>query len=75
MPGPVTVMVTVDNLNIRTQPTSQSAIVATYPRGTILNFVEIVDGENVDGYSLWGHSEQGHYFWLGGTDYYELGAG
>lgn len=61
--------VTVDELNIRAQPTSQSALVATYPRGTILNFVEVVNGENVDGNPHWGHSEQGHYFWLGGTDY------
>jgi hypothetical protein len=41
--------VMVDDLNIRAQPTSQSALVATYPRGTVLNFVEVVNGENVDG--------------------------
>jgi N-acetylmuramoyl-L-alanine amidase CwlA len=61
--------VTVDNLNIRTQPTSQSALVATYSRGTVLNFIGIVNGENVDGNPRWGHSQQGHYFWLGGTDH------
>ncbi len=60
--------VTVDELNIRAQPTSQSALVATYPRGTVLNFVEVVNGENVDGNPRWGHSEQGHYYWLGGTN-------
>ena len=61
--------VTVDSLNIRTAPTSQSTLVTSYPRGTVLNFVDIVLGENVDNQPLWGHSEQGHYFWLGGTDY------
>src|SRR5579884_3741146 len=61
--------VTVDALNIRAQPTSQSDLVATYPRGTVLNFVEVVQGENVAGNPNWGHSEQGHYFWLGGTDH------
>jgi surface antigen len=61
-------MVTIDNLNIRAQATSQSALVASYPRGSILNFMEVVNGENVDGNPHWGHSEQGHYFWLGGTN-------
>ncbi len=61
--------VTADQLHIRAQPTSQSALIATYPRGTTLNFIEVVNGENVDGNPRWGHSEQGHYFWLGGTDH------
>ena len=65
-----TCKVTIDSgLNVRTAPTSQSAIIASYPRGTILNFVEVVQGENVDGNSYWGHSEQGHYYWMGGTDH------
>ena len=54
-------------LNVRAAPTTQSAIIARYPPGTDLNFVEVVNGENVDGNPLWGHSRQGHYFWLGGT--------
>jgi hypothetical protein len=61
--------VTVDQLHIRAQPTSRSELIAAYPRGTVLNFVEVVRGENVDGNSHWGHSQQGHYFWLGGTDH------
>jgi hypothetical protein len=60
--------VTVDQLHIRVQPTSESELIATYPRGTDLNFVEVVNGESVDGNPLWGHSQQGHYFWLGATD-------
>ena len=60
--------VTVDSLNIRAAATSQSALIASYPRGTVLNFVAVVSGENVNGNPLWGRSEQGHYFWLGGTD-------
>lgn len=60
--------VTVDALHIRAHPTSQSDLVTTCSRGTVLNFVEAVNGENVDGNPQWGHSEQGHYFWLGGTN-------
>ncbi len=65
----VLVTVTVDALNVRTQPNSQSALVATYPRGTVMNYYEVVNGENVAGNPRWGHSVQGHYFWLGGTDH------
>ncbi len=56
-------------LNIRAAATSQSALISHYPAGTTLNFVEVVNGENVAGNSHWGHSQQGHYFWLGGTDH------
>ena len=65
----VLVTVTVDALNVRTEPSDQSALIATYPRGSILNYFEVVQGENVAGNSLWGHSVQGNYFWLGGTDH------
>lgn len=68
-PGSTLCTVTIDNLNIRSQPNSQSTIIATYPYGTALNFIEVVEGENVDGNPYWGHSKQGHYFWLGGTDH------
>ncbi len=67
--SPTLCTVTVDALHIRVQPNSQSTIVATYQRGTVLNFIEVVNGENVDGNPRWGHSKQGHYFWLGGTDH------
>jgi hypothetical protein len=56
-------------LNIRSAPTSQSTLIASYPPGTVLNFIQVVIGENVNGNPHWGHSEQGHYFWLGGTDH------
>jgi phage tail protein X len=61
--------VAVETLNVRSAPTSQSSLVASYPRGTALNFVDVVMGENVSNQPLWGCSEQGHYFWLGGTDH------
>jgi hypothetical protein len=61
--------VTVDSLNLRSAATSQSALITSYPRGSVLNFVEVVSGENVNGNPLWARSEQGHYFWLGGTDH------
>ncbi|GAC1662153.1 MAG: hypothetical protein PVS3B3_33120 [Ktedonobacteraceae bacterium] len=68
-PSTMPCLVTVDSLNIRTAPTSQSTLVTSYPRGTVLNFVDVVLGEHVSNQPLWGYSEQGHYFWLGGTDY------
>jgi hypothetical protein len=65
----VLVTVTVDALHVRSAPTDQSTLVATYSRGSVLNYFEVVDGENVAGNPRWGHSVQGHYFWLGGTDH------
>ncbi|HEV2659589.1 MAG TPA: LysM peptidoglycan-binding domain-containing protein [Ktedonobacteraceae bacterium] len=56
-------------LNVRAQPNSQSALIATYTPGAPLTFVEVVHGENVDGNNNWGRSQQGHFFWLGGTDH------
>jgi hypothetical protein len=63
------VKVTVDALNVRAEANDDADLVATYPRGSVLNYFEVVQGENVAGNSLWGHSVQGHYFWLGGTDH------
>ncbi len=60
-----------DGLNIRVAPTVQSAIVAWYPRGTVLNYIEVVEGEFIHGNPFWGHSWQGDYFWMGGTDHPE----
>jgi len=57
-----------DGLNIRVAPTIQSAIVAWYPVGTVLNCAEVVDGEDIQGNPLWGRSWQWHYYWLGGTN-------
>lgn len=65
----VLVTVTVDALNVRTAPDEQAPIVSTYTRGSVLNYFEVVDGEDVAGNPRWGHSVQGHYFWLGGTDH------
>jgi len=55
-------------LNIRTAPTTRSAIVARYPRGSVLNFVQVVNGEDLEGNPHWGRSRQGHFFWMGGTN-------
>jgi hypothetical protein len=56
-------------LNTRSAPNTQSAIVSSVPQGTVLTFFEVVNGQNVQGNPLWGHSGQGYYFWLGGTDH------
>ena len=63
--------ITTDMLNIRSEPSTGSSIVAKYPQGTVLNFIEIVEGEMVNGVPYWGHSAQGHYFWMGGTDWHK----
>src|SRR5579872_2330704 len=49
-------------LNIRSAPTSQSSLITNYPGGTALNFIEVVNGENVIGNPHWGHSKQNHYY-------------
>ena len=56
-------------LNARTAPNTQAAIVNSFPQGTVLTFFEVVNGQNVQGNPRWGHSNQGYYFWLGGTDH------
>jgi hypothetical protein len=65
----VLVKVTVDTLNVRAEPSDQSTLVATYARGSVLNYFEVVQGEHVAGNPRWGHSVQNHYFGLGGTDH------
>ena len=67
-PTPQLCKVTSASLHIRARPTTESSIVASYPQGTTLNFIEIVEGEPVSANPHWGHSTQGHYFWMGGTD-------
>lgn len=57
-----------NGLNIRTAPNTQASIVSRQPAGTVLNYIEVVGGEKVEGNDRWGHSQQNHYFWLGGTD-------
>ena len=56
-------------LNARAAATSQSAKVNSFSPGTVLTFFEVAIGENVQGNPRWGHSNQGYYFWLGGTDH------
>jgi nucleoid-associated protein YgaU len=69
-PQPTWCIVTAPSgINVRSAPTSQAGIVATYTVGASLNYVQIVTGENVNGNPLWGCSQQGHYFWLGATDH------
>ena len=71
-PNPTPTLCTVtaaSGLNIRSAPSSESSLVASYPAGTALNYILVVNGENVAGNPSWGLSEQGHYFWLGGTDH------
>ncbi|HEX6551993.1 MAG TPA: LysM peptidoglycan-binding domain-containing protein [Ktedonobacteraceae bacterium] len=70
IPAVNTCTVTVaSGLNIRSEPTSHSALITAYPMGTVLNFIEVVNGEDVNGNPHWGHSKQNHYYWMGGTDH------
>jgi hypothetical protein len=63
--------VTLDSLNIRTTPNTELPPVTSFPRDTVLNFIEVVEGEMINGIPYWGHSAQGHYFWMGGTDWHK----
>jgi LysM repeat protein len=56
-------------LRTRAAPNTRSVILNVFPQGTVLTFFEVVNGENVEGNPRWGHSDQGYYFWLGGTDH------
>jgi hypothetical protein len=61
--------VTTATLNVRVRPCTKSAIVATYSQGTVLNFIQVMEGEIVSNNPYWGYSTQGHYFWMGGTNW------
>jgi len=58
-----------DGVNVRAAPNTWSAIIAIYPRGSVLNYVAVVPGEVIDGNPNWGLSKQGHYYWMGVTDH------
>ena len=64
-----TCTVTVPDLRARPAPNTQPPVLHVFPQGTVLTFFEVVNGQNVLGNPLWGHSDQGYYFWLGGTDH------
>ena len=63
--------VTVDALNVRSQPNSTSAKAGsmTLTRDQTFEFTEAAQGENVRGVSTWLKSTKGNYVWAGGTDY------
>jgi hypothetical protein len=58
-----------DGVNVRAAPTTSSAIIASYPCGTVLYYLNCVYGERIDGNPNWAVSIYGHYFWLGATDH------
>jgi hypothetical protein len=58
-----------DGVNVRAAPTTSSAIIASYPYGTVLSYLKCGYGEPIDGNPNWAFSVQGHYFWLGATDH------
>lgn len=62
--------VTVDALNVRSQPTSKSGIAGsgTLYRGDQFNYSGTVQGEMVNGVSTWVRSTKGNYVWAGGTN-------
>ena len=66
-----TATVTVDALNVRAQPTSQSPIAGsgTLYRGDQFNYSGTVQGENVRGVSTWIRSTKGNFVWAGGTNF------
>lgn len=60
--------VTASDLNIYDRPTDKSTVVNHYPKGTVLNFIEVITSESVGGNPYWGRSTQGHYYSLSGTN-------
>jgi LysM repeat protein len=70
-PAVRTCKVTVEHLNARAAPTTQSALLGDgFRRGTVLTYFQVVNGQNVQGNKHWGLSDQNYYyFWLGGTDH------
>ena len=66
---PRTVTVNVNTLNVRSQPTSQSATAGSGQllRGNTFVVTNFVIGENVSGENRWWVSQFGNYVWVGGT--------
>lgn len=66
---PRTVTVNVDTLNVRAQPTSQSALAGSQKlfRGDTFVAVDSVAGELVTGENRWWKSQFGNWVWAGGT--------
>jgi hypothetical protein len=65
---PQSCTVTFGSLNVRIRPTTGATITTSNPQGTVLNFIEVVEGATFNGNPNWGLSTQGHYFWMGGTN-------
>lgn len=61
--SPVTKYTTTVNANLRTQPNTQSKIIKTILRGTVVEVLDIVQGENYRGHNQWCHLVDGGYIW------------
>ena len=67
-PAKTCTVTSANGLNARSAPTSSSALITVFSPGTALTYLAVVTGENVAGNPLWGYSDQGYYFWMGGTN-------
>lgn len=67
---PKQVHVLATKLNVRSQPTSQSATAGSKQlvKGDVFTAVALVEGEAVNGNNKWWKSSLGNYVWSGGTD-------
>lgn len=67
---PKQVHVLAAKLNVRSQPTSQSATAGSIQlvKGDVFTAVALVEGETVSGNNKWWKSSLGNFVWSGGTD-------
>lgn len=67
---PKQVHVLAAKLNVRSQPTSQSATAGSMQlvKGDVFTAVTLVEGETVSGNNKWWKSSLGNFVWSGGTD-------
>lgn len=66
---PKQVHVVANKLNVRSQPTSQSATAGSQQltKGDIFTAVALIEGESVNGNNKWYKSSRGNFVWSGGT--------
>jgi len=60
-------VVTRVRLNVREAPNLRAAIWQTLPTGTAVDYVAVVEGEAVNGNSVWLQDARNHVFWSGGV--------
>jgi hypothetical protein len=66
---PITVTCTVQGLRVRTSASTQSGITRSLAQGTTISVVDRVEGESINGVSVWLKTQLGNFVWSGGTTF------